>query len=153
MFNCLRMGCYLLVLSVNAFAIDNPDAPDLRTPFLEREKSYLESMDEATGLSASDASRVASSYEAFLDAELNKIYKHLMSVLPASSKPLLRQSQLRWIAFRDAEFRYIELTWTREQFGSSADITEGSHRTAVIRARIEQLLHQSAAFLADSEAE
>lgn len=38
----LVKGFFLLLFCSNAFAIDNPDAPDLLTPFLAREAEYVE---------------------------------------------------------------------------------------------------------------
>jgi uncharacterized protein YecT (DUF1311 family) len=42
------------------------------------------------------------------DKELNRIYKELMKKLSSEEKELLRQSQLQWIKFRDAEFKWID---------------------------------------------
>ncbi len=41
------------------------------------------------------------------DKEMNRIYKELMKKLPEKQKTLLRQSQIQWVKFRDAEFNFI----------------------------------------------
>jgi len=42
------------------------------------------------------------------DKELNRVYKELIKELSPEEKELLKQSQLQWIKFRDAEFKWIE---------------------------------------------
>lgn len=41
------------------------------------------------------------------DEALNKAYKGLLGRLPKEDKELLRESQRKWIAYRDAEFRFL----------------------------------------------
>lgn len=41
------------------------------------------------------------------DKEMNRIYKELMKKLPEKQKTLLKQSQIQWVKFRDAEFNFI----------------------------------------------
>jgi len=45
--------------------------------------------------------------------EMNRIYKELLKKLPKKQKVLLKQSQIQWIKFRDAEFNF-----TTEFYGS-----------------------------------
>lgn len=144
----LVKGFLLLLFCSKTIAIDNPDAPDLLTPFLAREQKYVEAVDESAGYGVYKNSVAVINYYEFLDKELNAVYNHLIFVLPDESKTKLRQSQIKWIAYRDAEFIYIENTWTRERFGSSAVGAAGMHRAAIVRARVMQLMRQSAAFLA-----
>jgi uncharacterized protein YecT (DUF1311 family) len=42
------------------------------------------------------------------DKELNRAYKELMKKLSPKEKELLKQSQLQWIKFRDAEFKFLD---------------------------------------------
>jgi uncharacterized protein YecT (DUF1311 family) len=42
------------------------------------------------------------------DAEMNKYYKLLMEILDEDGKKKLKESQLAWIKFRDAEFEVIK---------------------------------------------
>ena len=42
------------------------------------------------------------------DKELNMVYKELMKKLSPEEKELLKQSQLQWIKFRDAEFKFLD---------------------------------------------
>lgn len=41
------------------------------------------------------------------DKEMNRTYKELMKKLPEKQKTLLKQSQIQWVKFRDAEFNFI----------------------------------------------
>lgn len=75
-----------------------------------------------------------------LDKELNNTYKMLMSQLNKSEKKTLKQSQRQWIKYRDAEFKFIEKTITRDQFGSSFILLAGKQRTAILKARVMALL-------------
>jgi len=40
------------------------------------------------------------------DREMNKIYKELLKKLPEKQRVLLKQSQIQWIKFRDAESNF-----------------------------------------------
>lgn len=42
------------------------------------------------------------------DKELNRVYKELIKKLSPEEKELLKQSQLQWIKFRDAEFKFLD---------------------------------------------
>jgi uncharacterized protein YecT (DUF1311 family) len=42
------------------------------------------------------------------DKELNRIYKELMKNLSPEERELLKQSQLQWVKFRDAEFKFLD---------------------------------------------
>jgi uncharacterized protein YecT (DUF1311 family) len=51
-------------------------------------------------------------YEAW-DKELNRVYQELMKVLPADAKTALKASQVQWLAFRDREFKALELIYAK----------------------------------------
>jgi uncharacterized protein YecT (DUF1311 family) len=40
------------------------------------------------------------------DAELNKVYKQLMSILDQNEKPLLIQAEKDWVKFRDSHCKF-----------------------------------------------
>jgi uncharacterized protein YecT (DUF1311 family) len=40
------------------------------------------------------------------DAELNKVYKQLMSILDQNEKPLLIQAEKDWVKYRDSHCRF-----------------------------------------------
>jgi uncharacterized protein YecT (DUF1311 family) len=42
------------------------------------------------------------------DKELNRIYKELIKKLSPEERELLKQSQLQWAKFRDAEFKFLD---------------------------------------------
>lgn len=139
----MRYGFLLLILFAfipsALLAIDNPDAPDLVGDFLHRAAP----LEKAVGL-AGDGGRddilVYRKYQAFLDEELNRAYRLLMSKLDPPLRSELRDTQRRWIAFRDAEFIFINGNWTRDRFGSSANISRGAYRCTIIKDRVIQLL-------------
>jgi uncharacterized protein YecT (DUF1311 family) len=80
-------------------------------------------------------------YLNFLDEELNKAYRLLMSKLPRSQQQALRDSQRKWLAFRDVEVQFIVGNWTGDRFGSSASISVGDYRSSLVKKLIIQLLH------------
>lgn len=50
------------------------------------------------------------------------------------------QSQRQWRRYRDAEFRFIDRNWTQTQFGTSAALSRGAYRTAIVKERITELI-------------
>lgn len=41
------------------------------------------------------------------DAQLNKVYKQLMSILDKKEKPLLIQAEKDWVKFRDSHCKFV----------------------------------------------
>ena len=70
------------------------------------------------------------------DQELNKYYKALMSQLNKEQQEHLRQSQRKWIAFRDAEFIFSEKIYSD---GSMGGLSDAKTRADFIRSRVLQL--------------
>jgi uncharacterized protein YecT (DUF1311 family) len=133
-----RLITGLLLLAVSpAFALDNPDAPNHLTAFASREAPYLERANRAS--TTADMREAWADYEAFLDQELNVAYSGLMGRLGDRERMILRESQRKWLTYRDAEFDLIRENWSRERFGSSAVLSRGQYRTAIVRARVLQL--------------
>jgi len=122
------------------FAIDNPDAPDLIGEFEVREQFFLKEINNPHNGSR-DYLVAYENYQEFLDDELNKAYRLIRSRLPPERQQELIDSQRYWVKFRDAEFKLIKNTWTRQGFGSSAGISRGSYRCTIIKNRVLQLLH------------
>ena len=140
------IGCLLSIgLVVGAYAIDNPDAPDLIGEFEKREIIYLTAVDNPKN-STRGFLVAYDNYLIFLDEELNKAFEVTKSNLQEARRPELTAAQLHWIKYRDAEFELIKNTWTRKDFGSSAGISRGDYRTSIVRNRVIQLLHYAKNF-------
>jgi len=142
------MKYILLVLSFiscSSFAIDNPDAPDRIAEFESRIQVYENKIDNATSTLEFVDDYYA--YEQALDKELNIAYKLLSSKLDATSKALLKKSQIQWIKYRDNEFDFIIENWNRESSGSSFIISRGVYKTEFIKSRVIKLLQYSASYL------
>lgn len=131
---------YMLFNFGNAFAIDNPDAPNYVDEFLSRDQAY-ESNLRKTGNATKDYLPAYRHYEAFLDKELNHAYRLLMARIDAGSKSALMDSQRKWLTYRDSEFAFISQNWTQKNFGSSYVISRGDYRATIIRHRIISLLY------------
>ncbi|SQD76521.1 lysozyme inhibitor LprI family protein [Moritella yayanosii] len=139
-YRCI-IGCFLTIgLVVGAYAIDNPEAPDLIGEFEKREIIYLTDIDNPQN-STRDFLVAYDNYLTFLDEELNKASEILSSKLPEARKSELIAAQKYWINYRDAEFELIKNTWTRKEFGSSAGVSRGDYRTSIVKDRVIQLLH------------
>lgn len=132
-----------LCMTMNVMAIDNPEAVDYVIPFEKKERVYFDKIDSAT--SYADTIALYTEYVAFLDEQLNMIYKVLMTELPDEKKALLKASQIKWIAYRDSEFAFIDETWTRGDYGTSAAGSRGAYKAVLIRDRVIKLMHYSLA--------
>ena len=127
------------LLTSAARAIDNPDAPNFIGQFEAREKVLLKALNRPDRGSREQL-LAYDNYQKFLDEELNKAYQLIKSKLPTDRQQELTASQRNWLAFRDAEFEFINNNWNRQNFGSSAGISRGDYRSTVIRNRVMQLL-------------
>ena len=138
---CYKPATLLLALlcMAPALAIDNPDAPDLLGAFKTRVQVFELAINNASNNRASLL--VYTDYQTFLDKELNQAYSLLMAKLPPARQAELKTAQRHWIAFRDAEFELIKNNWTRENFGSSAGMSQGAYRCSLIKNRVIQLLY------------
>lgn len=144
-YKCI-IGCLLSISLVwGAYAIDNPETPDLIGEFEKREIIYLAGIDNPEN-STRDFLIAYDDYLIFLDLELSKALKVLKSKLPENRKPELIETQENWIMYREAEFELIKNTWTRNEFGSSAGISRGDYRASIVKDRVIQLLHYSMTF-------
>ncbi len=134
---------FFIIMSTNCsliFALDNPESADFISEFKTRAKPYEQAID-SPGLTNPALISANYNYQLFLDKELNKAYKRVMSNLAKKQKQELKNSQKIWIKFRDAEFEFIQNNWTRDNFGSSIYGSRGDYRSEIIKNRVLQLLY------------
>ncbi len=136
----ISLICSLIGLGAPASAIDHPDAPDDVAAFLSRAQTHEAKIQKKTHSTQGYISAYAA-YEHFLDEELNKAYQLLMERLDQDAQQKLRNAQRQWLKYRDAEFEFIALNWTAENFGTSSAISRGGYRTTMIKRRVTALLH------------
>ena len=130
----------LFALNTLCFALDNPDSPDYVGDFKKKIapiEKYL-SQEAKTTL---DIDQGYVKLEKALDQELNAAYKLLISKLDPKEKESMKYSQIQWLKFRDAEFKWIVENWDNKKFGSSSAISRGHYRTTIIKERVLHLLN------------
>ena len=132
----------IIVLSATltklTWAIDNPDTPDYVAQFESRIKVHEDYIDKAS--TTVDFGRGYGELCAALDKELNTAYKQLLSKLSEPEQKSLRDSQRQWLKYRDAEYKFISDSITRDKFGSSAVMSAGAYKTSLVKARVIELL-------------
>lgn len=81
------------------------------------------------------------------DAELNKVYKELMTAYGKNEalKKSLKEAQLAWIKFRDAEFEHLRNAFLTKD-GSMYRIFLASDRMNVVKERALELQNRLDAF-------
>lgn len=121
-----------------AWGIDNPDVPDLVADFHARARPLEDRWSAAAG--GPGEGPASQAYLQFLDQELNQAYRALMTRLPAASRRALVRSQQHWLAYRDAEVRFIDANWTAGSFGTSASISRADYQASLVRQRVLTLL-------------
>jgi uncharacterized protein YecT (DUF1311 family) len=72
------------------------------------------------------------------DRRLNDVYQQAMRTLDPKSQELLRTSQRRWVAFREAERAALGGPW-RQDAGTIAQVTTASAELGAIKERVEEL--------------
>jgi uncharacterized protein YecT (DUF1311 family) len=137
---CLAVFTVACLLTTLTFAIDNPDAPDYISEFKSREKIFTEKINNPNNTNQ-EYLDAYNDYLIFLDKELNAAYGLLIPKLQKNHQEEIKNSQRKWLEFRDAEFKFIISNWTRDNFGSSAWISRGDYRTTIVKERVMQLLH------------
>lgn len=130
----------LCCFSSYTMAIDNPDAPDYVDSF-KRRAFVFEQEIQNTAQTTQEFREAYVAYEAFLDRELNIAYRALKGHLNRAACEALRDSQRKWLVYRDTAFEFIATNWSFENFGSAAVISRGDYRTSIIRGRVLLLLH------------
>jgi uncharacterized protein YecT (DUF1311 family) len=71
------------------------------------------------------------------DKELNMVYKELIKKLSPEEKELLNQSQLQWIKFRDAEFKWISGLYLG--IGTNIPLEKMSIMLDIVKERVKML--------------
>jgi uncharacterized protein YecT (DUF1311 family) len=122
-----------------SFGVDDPDAPDLMADFQHRASTYEARINANAGRTYEVVEAYAD-YQRFLDAELTKDYAALAQKLAPAPRAMLIESQRRWLAYRDAGFRFIDGNWTQGQFGTSAALSRGAYRSSIVKERITALI-------------
>jgi uncharacterized protein YecT (DUF1311 family) len=125
-----------------AFAIDNPESPDLTAAFLARAQPFEERLDAGAGGGGEARSRAAGEYASFLEIELDRAYMQLQLQLQldAAGRRSLQVAQRRWLDFRGAEERFIADNWIPRNFGSSSLLSRGGYRARLVKERVLTLL-------------
>jgi uncharacterized protein YecT (DUF1311 family) len=72
------------------------------------------------------------------DKRLNDVYRKTMGALDPKSQELLRASQRKWIAFREAERAALSGPW-RNDAGTLANIMEADGELGAIKERVREL--------------
>ena len=127
----------LLLYATTAAAVVDPDAPAHVRAFHERMAPYHAQIRQGQTTAAMSEAYVAMA-EA-LDRELNTAYRQLMARLSDEQQAALRASQRQWLKYRDAEFAFLNETFTRQSHGSSVVLTVGGARNALVYERVEEL--------------
>ncbi len=77
------------------------------------------------------------------DRELNKVYKNLMKNLKPNERKLLRESQRRWIKYRDKEFEFLNtfpfVNNNRYKYGTMSFIMVAAQKMQVVKDRVLEL--------------
>lgn len=122
------------------FGIDEFDANDHP---IDHEVNRLLELDESTN---GQVQAFAKGYDLW-DAELNKVYKELMTAYDKneSLKLALKEAQLTWLKFRDAEFKHLEEICASKE-GSMYRIFLASDRMELVKARALELKSRYNAF-------
>jgi uncharacterized protein YecT (DUF1311 family) len=117
-----------LLLSFPALAAD-PDPLDaaLDACLAKPEGSSTPGMVECTG----DAIRA-------WDKRLNEVYQQVMAGLDSKSRELLRVSQRRWVAFREAEHEAMGGPW-RQDRGTIIRVLTANADLSAIKQRVQEL--------------
>lgn len=131
-------------LPLDAYAIDNPDAPDRVAAFQRRAAPLEKRLADTDGGSAS--LHAGQTYSDFLEKALNAAYRELLTKLQGPARAALVESQQKWLRFRESEDRFIAQHWTYERNGSSATLSVASYRITIAKDRIMQLLRYTAEY-------
>ena len=129
---------FFMCYSVSVRALDNPDAPDYVGDFMNRAQVYELNI-QRTAHTTQGYLTAYAAYENFLDQELNNAYTQLMTHLNDKTQQTLRDSQRKWLKYRNAEFSFITHNWTTKNFGSASVISRGDYRTKLIKDRVVTL--------------
>jgi uncharacterized protein YecT (DUF1311 family) len=71
------------------------------------------------------------------DAELNRYYKKLMTVLSPGAKIILKEAQVNWLAYRDSEFKLCAAVYNKD--GTMWGPIKKQRQVEIVRARAIEL--------------
>jgi uncharacterized protein YecT (DUF1311 family) len=74
------------------------------------------------------------------DKRLNEVYQQVLAALDPKSRELLRASQRRWVAFREAEHEAMEGPWRRDR-GTIIRVLTADADLSAIKERAQELQH------------
>jgi uncharacterized protein YecT (DUF1311 family) len=72
------------------------------------------------------------------DKRMNEVYRRVMAELDPKSRELLRASQRRWVAFREAEHEAMEGPW-RQDKGTIIRVLTADVDLSAIKERVQEL--------------
>src|SRR5580698_3560590 len=122
----------MALAAVPSYGIDDPDAPDLMAEFQQRAAPY-EARISADAGNTKEIVEAYAAYQRFLEAQLTQVYAALGQKLAVAPRAMLVRSQRQWLAYRDAEFQFIDGNWTQAQFGTSAALSRGAYRCSIMK--------------------
>ncbi len=98
---------------------------------------------EANAKSNFDTAKCGDLARTAWDKELNKAYQSFRKDLDPEQKEALRQSELQWIKFRDAEFDSIEQIYTNQGSGSETIPWAAFAKADIVKERAVELQNRN----------
>lgn len=102
-----------------------------------RSDKYLEGEIEKDSTTAGMNNATLKAMEEW-DAEMNKCFKLLMSILDETSKGILKTSQRVWIEYRDKEFKSIDNIFAKKQ-GTMYTTMAIASKNEIVKTRAQDL--------------
>ena len=84
--------------------------------FADPDEKYQECLSEKSNFTTAGMTKCTNNAAEEWDAELNKVYKELLSKLTPEGKQSLKLAQRQWIKFRDKEYQFISDMYDRKKF-------------------------------------
>jgi uncharacterized protein YecT (DUF1311 family) len=125
----------LLIATALALALSAPLPAADRHPI---EAELDRCMESPEGMSTHGGRACVDAATAAWDRELNRVWKELRQELPPSAFAALRESQRKWIAFRDAELTALDASYGAMP-GSMFQIMQADAISSLTRDRVRQL--------------
>ena len=121
----------LLIAAENFCDLGRPHSIDI---WAEKE------MDKTGGVTVNIRSVQGEAYKKW-DDELNLVYKKIITKLKEEDREELRKAQRAWIAFRDAEIKWIwsEALYGAEPVGTLASVIVSDKGTKILKDRVCEL--------------
>lgn len=129
---------FLVLMSVSpCFAIDNPDAPDYVKDFLAEAKVYEDRIAKCD----CDNTEIRNHYKEFnqfLDEKLSHA-KRLVAFFVKDNEKAKKQfenSQHSWEVYAKNEKDFVNINWTKEQFGTSYLLSRFGYSATIDKQRV-----------------